>query len=165
MNFFEQFGVQPVLLLAQAVNFLILLFLLNKFLYKPILKVLESRRLTIAKSLEDAEKITQELEKTEQDRAKKMDQAMLEAKELIADAKNQSLQIIEQAKEQASVEVASMLAQAKTDIQNEHQQMQSSLRAEISTLVFSSLDKIISTEIPASQKAKITAKITKDFKN
>jgi preprotein translocase subunit SecF len=66
---------------------------------------------------------------------------------------------------QASVEVASMLAQAKTDIQNEHQQMQSSLRAEISTLVFSSLDKIISTEIPASQKAKITAKITKDFKN
>lgn len=165
MNFFDQFGIQPILLLAQAVNFLILLFLLNKFLYKPILKILDERRATIAKSLEDANQITIELQKTAQDREHKLQKAMEEARELINDAKIQSIQIISNAKDQATVEVETMIAQAKADINTEHQKMQQSMRSEIAGLVFASLEKIITTEIPSSQKLKLTQKIIKEFDN
>ena len=50
----SDFGVQPILLLAQIVNFLILLILLKKFLYKPILQVLEKRKETIDEATKQA---------------------------------------------------------------------------------------------------------------
>jgi len=43
MDILNQFGIKPVLLAAQVVNFLALLFILKKFLYQPILKVLKTR--------------------------------------------------------------------------------------------------------------------------
>lgn len=165
MNFFEQFGIQPILLLAQAVNFLILLFLLNKFLYKPILKVLDDRQSKIAQSKSDAEKITLELQKIEDARDQKLESAMAEARELINDAKNQSLQIISAAKDQAQIEVDALLSQAKLDIASEHQKMHQEIRSEISRLIFASLEKIITTDIPLATKTKITQKIAKEFQN
>ena len=57
MDILSQFGVKPILLAAQVVNFLILLFILKKFLYGPILKVLSERRKKIEDSLKNVEEI------------------------------------------------------------------------------------------------------------
>lgn len=165
MNFFDQFGIQPVLLIAQAVNFLILLFLLNKFLYKPILKILEQRRQKIAQGLEDSAKIASELQKIEEMRDQKIDEAMTEAKTLILDAESRHQEIIDSAKSQAEVQIVTMITQAKIDIQNQYQVMEQTLKSEISGLIITSLEKIISTDLPAIQRAKITQKIAKEFKN
>lgn len=55
----ENLGINPVQILAQIVNFGILLFVLNKFLYKPALKALRTRRSTIEESLKKAEEIAE----------------------------------------------------------------------------------------------------------
>jgi F-type H+-transporting ATPase subunit b len=68
MDILHEFGVQPILLLAQIVNFAILFFLLRKFLYGPLLKILEQRRNTIKESLKNAEKIEKQLALTEEER-------------------------------------------------------------------------------------------------
>ncbi|MBU2632677.1 F0F1 ATP synthase subunit B, partial [Patescibacteria group bacterium] len=47
MEIVKQFGLDPVLLVAQIVNFLILLFILKKLLYKPVLELLKKREDTI----------------------------------------------------------------------------------------------------------------------
>ena len=57
MQIFESFGIQPTLLLAQIVNFLIILFLLQKFFYKPIFKMFEDRKKRIEESLKSADLI------------------------------------------------------------------------------------------------------------
>ena len=50
MDFLNDFGVKPVLLAAQAVNFFILLFILKRFLYKPILGMLEKRKMILSRA-------------------------------------------------------------------------------------------------------------------
>src|SRR4030067_222054 len=57
MEVLEDFGVEPILLLAQVVNFVILLYILKRFLYKPILKVLEERKKRIETSVKQSEDI------------------------------------------------------------------------------------------------------------
>ena len=44
MEIIKQFGINPILLAAQVVNFIVLLFIFKKLLYKPILKVLDERK-------------------------------------------------------------------------------------------------------------------------
>jgi F0F1-type ATP synthase, subunit b len=57
----ETFGFQKQLFISQVISFCIVAFLLHRFAYKPILKVLEERRIKIAEGLANAEKIKQEL--------------------------------------------------------------------------------------------------------
>ena len=60
MEILENFGVNPVLLAAQIVNFIIVLFILKKFLYKPILDLLKKRQFTIKEGLKQAEATAKE---------------------------------------------------------------------------------------------------------
>lgn len=165
MNFFEQFGVQPVLLLAQAVNFLILLFLLNKFLFRPVLKLLDERRQKINDSIQNAEKIQLELQQIEENKDKQFTKVMAEAQLIIQDAKAQGQQILAQAQLDADKNIQSMLEQAKQEIALERQHSQQTLRHEISSIVLSSLEKIITSDVSVKDRAKLTQKITKEFKN
>lgn len=164
MNFFEQFGIQPVLLLAQIVNFAILVFLLNKFLYKPILKVLEQRRQTIAESLANAEKIEKELARTELDRQKKIDQALDEAKSIIIDAKENSAHIIAEAQQKAAVEATKIIEQAKQDLTNERESLHQEIRSEIADIVVVSLEKILNKQLSSTDRQKITKEALAEIK-
>ena len=55
MEIIKNFGVEPVLLVAQIINFLIILFILKKFLYKPVLDTLKKREDSIKEGLKQAE--------------------------------------------------------------------------------------------------------------
>src|SRR5262245_45551851 len=80
----EQFGFQTQLFVSQIVSFCIVAFLLHRFAYKPILKVLEERRQKISEGLANAEKIKQELAN-----------AQVKAQEVITQASTQANKIIE----------------------------------------------------------------------
>src|SRR3989338_9559758 len=87
---FHEFGIEWKLLLAQAVNFFILLFLLKKFVYGPVLKMVADRKRSIVKGLETA--------KAAEEKMKKID----EIKEaVVTEARRQELQIIQKAEERA----------------------------------------------------------------
>lgn len=131
MEILNQFGVQPILLAAQVVNFLILLFILKKFLYKPLLKVLDERRKKIEDSLKNAQEIEKRLLQTEEDRDKILAKASGEAQKIADEtkkelnllreedrqkAKDESEQIIKKAKEAARLESEKVLSEAKTEI-------------------------------------------------
>ena len=59
----EKLGLEPHILLAQIINFLILIFVLRRFLYKPLIKFLDKRKDIIEKGLNDAQKAKEELSK------------------------------------------------------------------------------------------------------
>jgi F-type H+-transporting ATPase subunit b len=107
MNFLSDFGVQPILLAAQVVNFLLLLFILKKFLYGPLLKVLAQRREKIAESLKNAEEIEELRLKIEQDREKVLAKASEDVQKLLDEAKKE----IEGMKEEGRVQAESLAAQ------------------------------------------------------
>ncbi|MEK7577415.1 MAG: F0F1 ATP synthase subunit B [Patescibacteria group bacterium] len=97
----DKLGIEPSLLLAQIVNFLVILVLLNKLLYKPILTMLEKRK----KEIEDTVKITERLKK---------DEARMEEKheKVLTKAREEASSIIEEAKKQAKDVEKELIAKA-----------------------------------------------------
>ena len=83
----KAFGASWSLFISQVISFLIVAFLLHRFAYKPILKVLEARREEIAKSLANAEEIKKQLAQAEASRQKTLADANAQANKLIEEAR------------------------------------------------------------------------------
>ncbi len=99
---FQAFGLNGSLILAQAVNFGIVLFALTYFLYKPINKVLEARQNKVAQGVEDAERA-----------AEKLAQADTMASEKVSTAETEAEGIMTSARETAAAERARILKEAE----------------------------------------------------
>lgn len=139
---FADFGVQPLLLTAQIVNFLILLVLLKKFLYKPLLKVLEERKQKIADSLKNAEEIEKKLLKTEEDREKVLAKASNEAQKIVEEATKSAQQIIADAHTKAASDMEVIFKKGQEAVRQEKEKMQQEIREELADLVTISLEKV-----------------------
>ena len=77
MEILKNLGFDPVMLAAQIVNFLIILYLLKRFLYKPILEMLKKREDSIKEGLKQAEEARITLEKTLQEEKKILSKAKI----------------------------------------------------------------------------------------
>ena len=97
MEILKNFGIQPILLLAQIVNFTIILFVLKKFFYRPITKVLEDRKKRIEESLKNADEIEARLKKTEGKTAQILEEARAQAQNIIATTNSEAEKIYEKA--------------------------------------------------------------------
>lgn len=89
----EQLGINFSSLVIQIINFVVLAIILTKFLYQPIIKKLDERQ----KQIESTNRLQQSLEeqhrKSQQDHQQIIQEAHLEAKKIIFDAKNQATEI------------------------------------------------------------------------
>jgi len=158
MEIAKQFGIQPILLLAQIVNFLIILFVLKKFFYKPIVKMLEDRKKKIAESLENAQTIEEKLAKTEEKTAKILDEARNQAQVIITDTKSEAERIYEQATLDARKAGEELLIRAKDQIEKEKQDMKHEIEQETMVLVAGVVEKVLSRNLTAKEKDQMTAK-------
>ncbi|MCL4382616.1 MAG: F0F1 ATP synthase subunit B [Patescibacteria group bacterium] len=154
----ESLGLDIKLLLAQVVNFLVLLFVLKKFLYRPILKVLDERKKKIEDSLANAEKINKELVKLEEEKAKILKAAQTEAVKLIAEekkfAEEQKEKIIEEAKMKAVEEVAKGSVLAKQELEKAKKE----LREEVLRLTEVMTRKVLSRGLSDQEKHELIKK-------
>ena len=86
MAFFDAFGVDVFKLAFQIINFLLILYLLNRFLFKRVLALLDERQERISKGLEDAEAAARDRELARAEREAALDEARKEAQAMIARA-------------------------------------------------------------------------------
>ena len=131
----EQFGFNTSLFVSQLISFLIVAFLLHRFAYKPILKVLEERREAIAQSLQNADRIKQELLQTEAARQKIMSDANVQANKLIEEARAAASKVQETETQRAIATAEQIIAKAREASAQDHQRMLNELRKEIGQLV------------------------------
>lgn len=116
----EALGIDGKLILAQIFNFVVLLIILKKFLYKPLLNYFSQRQKKIEEGLANSEKIKKELEQIELKKTKIFSEAreenqkfLLEQKKL---AQKDKEEIIAQAKIKAQEEVKKGMEQAKMEM-------------------------------------------------
>lgn len=107
------------LIFWQLVIFLIVLFLLAKFAWKPILNSLKERENSIDEALRMADQAKLEMQQLKAGNEKLLAEARLERDRIIKEASSVSNQLIEQAKTKATEEGARMITQAREAIQNE----------------------------------------------
>jgi F-type H+-transporting ATPase subunit b len=151
----KDFGIQPLLLGAQIVNFFVLLFILNKLLYKPVLKMLQKRRETITQSLKNAEEIEQKLLKTEEDREKKLEEAGKDARKILEEATVTAGEIIKEAHAKAGTDIEEMLKKGQESIKFEQEKMHQEMREELADIVVAALEKVTGKTINKSDQKKM----------
>lgn len=159
----EKLGVQPIQLLAQIFNFLILMVILKKYLYKPILKALEDRKKKIEDGLRFSEKAKQELEEAEKKKEEIVNHAKLEAAKIMAEAKKagkkKELEIVEAAEKQA----AEVIKKGKKDLEENKKQMEKQLEKETVDIATALVEKLLRQALSEADQNKILEKKLKDF--
>lgn len=109
------------LLFWMTVTFSIVLFLLSKFAWKPILQALKEREDSIDSALSAAKKAKDDLEKLQSDNQKLLEEARVERDKILREAQATAQGLIQKAKDTASEEAAKELTSAKAAIQLEKQ--------------------------------------------
>jgi len=107
------------LLFWQTFIFLIVLFLLSKFAWKPIVNALEEREGVIADALGAAEKAKEEMRKLQADNEKMLQEARLERDKMMKDAQGTANAIVSEAKDKATEEANRIVTNAKALIETE----------------------------------------------
>lgn len=130
-------------MLAQAVNFLIVLGVLYKFLYKPLLKFLESRRQHIEASLLQAKRIEAELKEMEVRRQTAEIEAKKQAQEIITQAEKAAEARRQEVLNKLKVEAQQAMREAKQRFDAEKEEAMRQLRQEAARLVTQSVVKVI----------------------
>jgi F-type H+-transporting ATPase subunit b len=131
----ETLGIRWVELIAQTINFSIVLFVLWKLAYKPVFNMLETRRVKIAESLANAEKIKAQLAQTEADRQKILTQAGNQANKLIEDARAAAARVSEVETQKAITAAEQIIIKAREAAAQERAAMLSQLKREVGRLV------------------------------
>lgn len=115
----EKLGIEPILLLTQVINFTILVVLLTKFLYKPILKMLEERKKKIEEGLALTEKMKLKEEELKKEREKVIDKAREEGQGIIEESKQHAKKLEEDLIARANEEARLIKEKAKNDFEDE----------------------------------------------
>jgi F-type H+-transporting ATPase subunit b len=131
----ETFGLDWPHFIAQVVSFSLVCLCLFLFAYKPILKMLAERRQQIADGLANAEKIKQELARTEVMRQEVLDKANLQATKLIDEARAAAARVREQETQKAIAQAEQIIAKAREATATEHGRMLAELKREVLSLV------------------------------
>jgi F-type H+-transporting ATPase subunit b len=134
MEILKNFGFDPVMLGAQIINFLIILFLLKRLLYKPVLSMLRKRADAITEGINQAEKSRILLEKTIEDEKKILRKAQEQSKKIIGDANAQAVLIASEIEQNSRKQAEKILEDAKVQIVQETKEAQKKLADDISKL-------------------------------
>jgi len=129
------FGVNWPHLFAQIVSFCIVCFVLYRYAYRPVLRMLEARRQEIEQSLANAEQIKAELARTEAQRQEVMAQANAQAVQFIEEARTAAARLQEQETQKAIAAAEQIMLRAREAAERDHDRMLAELKREIGRLV------------------------------
>ena len=131
--------------------FLVVLFILKKFAWKPILKALKDREDHIEESLQLADKVKTEMKELQTSNEKLLVDARTERDILLKEARDTKETIVSEAKGIAGKEADKMIAAARLAIQNEKMMALTELKNEVGKLSLEIAEKIIRHELTESK--------------
>ena len=159
----ETFGIDWPMLIAQAINFLIVAFVIWKFAFKNILSTIKEREKQIADSLSNADKIKLELEETEKQQQETLHDASIAAKKTISSAQEQAKAFIEAQKEDARKQAEEIISKAKSAMEQERERVLKEARDEIASLVVLTASKVLSKDLSEDEKHKFASRATDEL--
>jgi F-type H+-transporting ATPase subunit b len=145
--------------------FIILLIILRKFAWKPILNALENREKSIEDSLRSAERAREEMEELKLDNEKIMAEARLERDNMLRDTKQTGEKILSDAREKASEEARLLLEATREAIENEKTMAVDEIRRQVAELSVEIAEKILREKLKDDKQQKeLVDKLIKDIK-
>jgi F-type H+-transporting ATPase subunit b len=161
MEVLAKLGVDWKLLLAQAVNFAVLFWVLRRFAYQPMLDFLEKRTVKIEQGLKDAEAATAKLSLMEVKEKEVLAEARTEAKSIIALAEASAKKRDAEHALATEAKVKHLLEEAQMKIAEEKDKVMAGAKAEIGELVMLSVEKILREKIDVTKDSHLIKEIIK----
>lgn len=140
---FEQLGVLWGNLLWQMAAFLLLVFLLQRFAYRPIVKMLDDRANRIRESMEQAEQIRLDNQNAAKRAQEILAEAQAQTREMLAQANQMSQRTIAAAQEEARQQRERMLVDARSQIEADTQRAKEELQREVGRLAIMAASRVI----------------------
>ncbi len=142
------------LIFWQAVTFLVVLFILGKFAWKPIMGAIQEREASIENALASAERAKAEMQQLQSNNEALIKQARVERDQMLKDAQTSANNLIAEAKERATIEANKIIESAKATIQTEKQAALTELKNQVATLSIDIAEKVIKAKLSTEQAQK-----------
>ncbi len=143
----DKLGLNLPSLIAQFVNFGVLLFILWRFVLPPVQKMLDERRHRIQESLEAAERMRTQATDAERRVQEQLDEARRQGRQLVEDAQAIANRIKDDAHTQAQADIEQMRARAVADIELERQGAIAALRREFADITVTAAERVINQSL------------------
>jgi F-type H+-transporting ATPase subunit b len=158
METLGRFGLDPILLAAQVVNFLIIAFVLYRFLLRPLLATMKARGEKIAQGLEDAEKARGALAEAAKEREKIIQEASAQAFRMLEGARGEADRLRAAAMEKAGKDAERLIEQSRDRIALERQEMEKAVQGLSLELSGEILAKVVGELFSDEEKARVLAR-------
>ena len=158
----EALGLNLPMLIAQIVGFLVLLYILSKLLYKPLLKVMDERAARIKESLEAAESAKEQAAASQEQMQEDIRKAREEGQQMIAQARDVAVRFRDEEMAKAKDEIAAERAKAEADIQRERDAAIEGLRQEFAGLAISAAERVVERSLNESDHRAIIDRVLEE---
>lgn len=160
---FSKLGIDWKLLVANTITFFVVLWLLRKFAYRPLMEVMDKRRQTISDGLTNAEKAQQELQAVRQEKEK-----------ILAETRQSSMQMLQAATHDADIRRQELLAKAEADsramldktkqqMRAEQQKMMDQAKGQLADLVVAATSKVVAEQLDDKLQHKLADRAVKEL--
>lgn len=136
-------GVNLPGLIAQLVNFAILLVILRLFLFGPIMRMVDERKRRIEEGLQASEQAAHAAEQSQEESRRALEEARAEGRELIARAQETSARLREELEAQARRDAEQIVARTRAEMELESQRAIQALRAEFADLAIRAAERVV----------------------
>ncbi|CAN5913714.1 F0F1 ATP synthase subunit B [soil metagenome] len=130
-----------------TITFIVVLFLLNRFAWKPILRSLNDREARIEDSLRAADRARLEMQNLKSENEKLLAQARIERDKILKEATEAGNRLVEMAKEKATQEGNRMIEQARETINNEKNKAMTEINNQAAILSIEIAERILKREL------------------
>jgi F-type H+-transporting ATPase subunit b len=137
-----------------VISFSVILFILKKFAWKPILKALKDREITIDTALKSADRAKEEMEQLKADNEKIIKEAKNERDNLLKDARQVKDKIISEAKQKANSEAKKIITGAKVKIESEKEAALDEIKNQVAVFSIEIAEKILKKKLEKTKDQK-----------
>jgi F-type H+-transporting ATPase subunit b len=157
-------GIDWTLLVLQLIAFLILVFILGKFVYPVFMKIIDERQAKIDESTKAADEAKAKAESASEDVAKALAEARKEAKDIVATAKQEATAAVEAAESKAANKAQKIVESAHEQITKDVIAAQKTLHNETIDLVAQATEKVLATKVDGKADQTLIASALKGAK-
>jgi F-type H+-transporting ATPase subunit b len=155
-NLLNQFGIEGPFLLSQMISFCVVVFVLYRFAFKPVLATIDERQTKIADGLKYAQEMRSKLEDAEAQHKVIVQKASQDAQQIVNDARVVAEDRISKSSQDAIARAGEIMTKAEQQIELDRKNMLSEARTEIARLVVATTSKVLAKELSSEDQSRFT---------
>ena len=152
---FEKLGIDWKLLIANTATFFIVLWVLRKFAFKPLMAVMDRRQQTIGEGLDAAKRSQEELKAIQDEKQRVMEQAKTEALQILQATQIDAARLRQQLIDQAQADAAALTTKPQTELARQKTQLLDEAKGELANLVVAATAKVIGEQLDTKLSKKL----------